>query len=177
MLMLVWDCWGQTVEHYTSRRPTVTSATYCYLRNHLKPTVISKYHRLVSFCSVTTLGPIVLVQQLKLSKTCILGTFLVFHTLLTSPLLTTISLGHWRWLVKRHSALMKKCKSQCMSGCVCGQRTIFKRNPGISEKLKDMHWTQWGICWKVTKLYWTWLLYTSCEKTLFSFDLPSYNKI
>jgi hypothetical protein len=35
------------------------------------------------------------------------------------------------------------------------KRPFFMRNPGISEALEDMHWMQWGLCWKI--LYWTYL--------------------
>jgi hypothetical protein len=34
---------------------------------------------------------------------------------------------------------------------------FFMRNPGVSEVLDDMHWTQWGQCWKTTKLHRTYL--------------------
>jgi hypothetical protein len=41
---------------------------------------------------------------------------------------------------------------------------FFKRNPGINEVLEDKHWTQRGLCWKMTKLYRTYLQYTGCKK-------------
>jgi hypothetical protein len=51
----------------------------------------------------------------------------------------------------------------------------LKENPDISEVLEDMHWSQRGLGWKMTKLYWNYLQYTSCE-IIFKFFiwLPSY---
>jgi hypothetical protein len=48
-------------------------------------------------------------------------------------------------------------------------RMFFKINPGISEVPEDMHSTQRGLCWKMTKLYRAYLQYTSCKKIFFKF--------
>jgi hypothetical protein len=36
---------------------------------------------------------------------------------------------------------------------LCSQKIFFSPpwNPGISEKLEHLHWTWWGLCWKVMK--------------------------
>jgi hypothetical protein len=48
---------------------------------------------------------------------------------------------------------------------------FLKRNPGISEALEDMHWMRQRLRWKMTKLYQTYLQYTSCEQNFKGFHL------
>jgi hypothetical protein len=156
MLTLFWDHRGPLVEHWHVQGDHSHQCHILWLPYESFETS----NQIKTSCIMATLGPILSVLQLQLSRTCVSSASLILHTHLTSTLLTSISLGHWRRrLVERLSAPMKKCKRHCMSGCARGQG-----NPGISETPEDMHWTQRGLCWKMTKPYRTYVQYTSCEK-------------
>lgn len=97
MLMLFLDHEGPFLEHYISKGTIVTIVSCCIvLRNHLRqpslqtavdPTI------LIFCCCMAMLGHLLRVWQLKRSGKFILSVTLICRTCLTSPLVTTMSLG------------------------------------------------------------------------------------
>jgi hypothetical protein len=117
MLMLFWGHQFPLIERYMSKGTTVTSVLCrSLLRNHLRPAIISKLRGLLStgfFLRHGNARPHIAIWLLKRSGTFIWSGSFISHSHLTSPHVTTLSLGHWRrYLVERLSDPMKKCKRQ-----------------------------------------------------------------
>jgi hypothetical protein len=109
---------------------------------------------LTSYCRMTTQGHILPVWRLRRSGTSISSASLIRRTRLTSPLMTTISLGHSRrLLVERLTGPMKGAGGGAWVATNATKGLFFTRNSGISDALEDMHWTQRDLCWKITTLY------------------------
>jgi hypothetical protein len=158
MLALFWHHQLPLVKQNTSEETTVTSASYYnLLTNHVRPTIRSKRRGLLS-------AGVLLLHVNFRTHTGRVAAETIRHIRVTPSSIVPARLGSlWRpfpWVTQGGSwwkdfQIRWRSAGGGESGYACSQEISFTRNPGISEALKGIHWTQWGLCWQMTKLYQT----------------------
>lgn len=139
-----WDRKGPILEQYMPKGTTTNNKAYCDLpENQVKLAIGSKHHGLLSSC----------VHMQKLNKLWICNclphppyspnlTPCGYHA---SGPLKEVWMG-------RSSAQMKRLKRLSEEFFF-----FYSSNSCIREMMADLHWTYWGLCWKVVRSFLSYL--------------------